>query len=70
MNVIKLVQAEYASPIVFTPEKDRSLRFCVDNPTLEAVTINDAYQILQLDKCIESLRETQIFLTLVANSGY
>lgn len=46
------------------------LRFCVDYRNLEVVPIQDSYPIPRLDDCIDSLGDTMIFLTLVANSGY
>ena len=61
---------EWASPIVFAPKKDGTLRFCVDYRRLNAMTIRDSYPIPRMDECIDSLGNAQVFSTLDANAGY
>ena len=41
-GVIEPATSEWASPILPVPEKDRSLRFCVDYGRLDAKTVPDA----------------------------
>ena len=69
-NVIEPAQSEWASPIVFAPKKDGTLRFCVDYRKLNAATIADTYPLPRIDDCLDSLGDATIFTTLDANSGY
>lgn len=63
-QVISPAQTEWASPIVFTPEKDCTLRFCIDYSKPYAVTICNLYPIPRMGECINSLGDVTIFLTL------
>ena len=69
-KVIEPSDAEWASPVVFVPKKDGTLRFCVDYRKLNAVTKRDSYPIPRMDECIDSLGEATIFTTLDCNDGY
>lgn len=70
MGVVEPSQTEWASPIVLVSKKVGSLRFCVENINLNSITFRDAYPILPMDECIESLGKTSMFSTLRANLGY
>lgn len=69
-KVIEPSTSEWASPIVFAPKKDGTLRFCIDYRKLNAMTIRDSYPIPWMDECIDSLRNAAVFSTLDANWGY
>ena len=69
-GVIRPSSSEWASPIVYAPKADGSLRFCVDYRRLNAITVRDAYPIPRMDECIDSLGHAKVFSTLDANSGY
>ena len=69
-DVIEPAQSEWASPIVFAPKKDGTLRFCVDYRKLNAAIIADTYPLPRIDDCLDSLGDETIFTTLDANSGY
>ena len=70
MDVIEEAECEWASPIVFVPKPDGTMRFCVDYRRLNAMTIRDSYPIPRMDECIESLGYAKIFSNLDANCGY
>ncbi|MGH0053304.1 MAG: reverse transcriptase/ribonuclease H family protein, partial [Sphaerochaetaceae bacterium] len=70
LGVIEKAQSPWASPVVFAPKKDGTLRFCVDYRRLNSVTIRDTYPIPKMDECIDSLGDASIFTTLDCNSGY
>jgi transposase InsO family protein len=69
-GVIEPAQSEWASPVVFAPKADGTLRFCVDYRRLNLATIKDSYPIPRMDECIDSLGEARIFSTLDCNAGY
>lgn len=69
-GVIEPANTDWASPIVFVPKPDGSLRFCVDYRRLNVMTIRDSYPIPRMDECIDSLGDAVIFTTLDCNSGY
>jgi len=69
-KVIEPANSEWASPVVFAPKKDGSLRFCVDYRRLNELTPRDAYPIPRMDECLDSLGDATVFSTLDANSGY
>lgn len=69
-NIIEPAQTEWASPIVFAPKEDGTLRFCVDYRKLNAVTKRDSSPIPRMEECIESLDQATVFSTLDANSGH
>lgn len=63
-------RSERASPIVFTPNKNGSLRFCINFRKLSAVPLKDAHPILRTDEFLELLGKGRLFPTLDANSVY
>jgi hypothetical protein len=69
-GVIEPAQSEWASPVVFAPKADGTLRFCVDYRRLNLATVKDSYPIPRMDECIDSLGDASIFSTLDCNAGY
>ncbi|CAF4003985.1 unnamed protein product [Rotaria magnacalcarata] len=63
-------RSPWASPIVLSPQKDGSLRFCVDYRKLNASTIRTAYPMPRVDDTLNSLREAKYISTLDLRSGY
>ena len=66
-GVIEPATTDWASPIVFVPKADGSLRFCVDYRRLNAMTVRDSYPIPRMDECIDSLGSATVFSTLDCN---
>jgi len=52
------------------PMPDGSVLFRIDYRKLNVMTIKDAYPILRMDECIESLGDARVFSTLDCNAGY
>lgn len=69
-KIIRLAITEWATPIVFAPKEDSSLRFCVDHCKLNTVTIRDSHHLRHMDECIYSLGEATAFSILGANFGH
>lgn len=53
MRVIEPAQTEWASPIVFVPKKDGTLRLCVGYRRPNVLTVRDSYTIPWIDECID-----------------
>lgn len=58
-------------PIVLVPDNDGTIQFCLDYRKLNAVAKQDSHPTPCTDKCIESLGEAPVFLTLeaIADNG-
>ena len=69
-GVIEPTSAEWASPVVFAPKKDGTMRFCVDYRKLKAATVRDSYLLPRMDECIDSLGDATVFTTLDCNGRY
>lgn len=52
---------EWASPILFVPNKDNRLSFCADCSRLQSAVKRDSYSISRTDDCIDCLNEGNIF---------
>lgn len=63
-GLIEPARSEWSSPVVLVPEKDRTLRFCVDYCRLNKFTRRDCYPIPRMDKCIDSLGNATVFNNL------
>lgn len=61
---------EWASPIVFVPKNNVTLRFCIDYRQLNNVTVRDSYRIPRMHECIDSLVEATLSFTIGASSRY
>ena len=59
-----------AAQVVLAPTKDGKLGFRVDYRQLNSVAVRDAYQILRISNCIDSVGEEKVLSTTGANSGY
>lgn len=70
MNVLEPAQTEWTSLIVFKPERDGVLYFCVNYWKLNAFTVRDSYPLLMMDESIDSLRVARGISTLVGSSEY
>lgn len=69
-NSAEPATTERASLIVFVAKNDGSWRFCIDYCNRNAVIVQDGYPIPHMNKCIDSLRSTTLFLKLDANTGH
>lgn len=70
LEVIKLAQTNWASPILFAMKMEGLLQYGVDDRKLNAVTVHDSYPVSRLEECPQSLGDVIVFLTSEANSGY
>ncbi len=69
-GVVEPSVSPWASPVVLTPKKDGTLRFCVDYRRLNAVTRKDVYPLPRIDDILDTLGKSQHFSTLDLAAGY
>lgn len=67
MDGILHAQTKWASRMVFETEKVDTFHSCMDHAKLIAVKPRDSYLTSRLDKCINSLSDSPIFLTWDTN---
>ena len=68
-GVIVPSSSPWASPILLVA-KDRSMRFCVDYPKLNAITKLDVYPLPWIDDSLDLLANSRYFTSLDLASGY
>lgn len=69
-GAIEPARSEWASPVVFVPKPDGSVRLCVNYRRLNAIPLKYTYRLPRIDECLDSLGNDQFFTMLDCNSGY
>ena len=69
-DMLSLVRAREASPIVPVPKPDGSVRLCVDFRRLNSSTVADPYYIATLDEILERMGQSQIVSKLDLAKGF
>ena len=62
--------SEWASPIVLVPNKDGTLRMCVDYRRLNSVSEADTHPMPRIDDLIDRLRDARYISALDLTQGY
>ncbi len=70
LGVIEETHSNWASPIVLVPNKDGSVRFCVDYRKVNAVSKFDAYPMPRVDELLDRLGAARFYSTLDLTKGY
>ena len=70
LGIIEPSDSPWASPIVAVKKKDGSLRLCVDYRKVNAVTLEDTYQMPRVEELIENLGKSKYITTLDLTKGY
>ncbi|CAM4716395.1 unnamed protein product [Caretta caretta] len=70
LGVIQPSASPWASPMVLVPEKDGSVRFCVDYRKLNAITVSDAYPMPRPDELLDKLGGARYLTTMGLTKGY
>lgn len=65
--VIENATIECSAHIVFTPKKDRSIRFCADYQKVKAASIRHSNALPHMNEYIDGFGEVTVFPALDAN---
>ena len=68
--IIRPSNSPWASPGVFVPKSDGTIRFCVDYRKLNSVTKMDAYPIPSMERMIEKVASAKFITKLDLTKGY
>lgn len=60
----------WASLVVLVRKKDGGDKWCIDYRKLNELTLKDAYPLLKIEKCLDTLGGATVFSTLDLESGY
>lgn len=69
-GVIVPSQSPWASPVLLTPKKNGTYRFCVNFRRLNAITTPDKHPLPLIEEILDSLVGQSIYSTLDLKSGY
>lgn len=70
MNFIELAQTELTPHVLFDPEKDRTLKCSVDYHKRNDFKVPDSFVLQNMNECIDSLGDADVFSKLASNSAY
>ena len=64
LKVIEPSHSAWASPVFIVPKKNDKARFCVDYRRLKNMSKKDAYPLLRMEDCLDSLGDATVFTAL------
>jgi hypothetical protein len=67
---IKPSKSPYGAPVFFAHKKDGTLRMCVDNRTLNKVTVKNRYPLPRIDDLFDRLSRSKMFNRIDLRSEY
>jgi hypothetical protein len=69
-KIIRPSRSPYASPVIFVPKKDGSVRMCVDYRRLNLETIPELWPLPRIADILDNMLGSLWFSTLDLKSGY
>lgn len=70
VGLIGPVKTEWASPVIFAPNREGTLRLCGDYRKLSSLTVKDFHLLPRKHQRNDSVHDAHVFPPLSANSGY
>lgn len=69
VGVMEPTQSTWAGPVLFVSKKNENLMCFIDYGKHIPLSVKDAYHLLCMDQCIDTLGYARIFTTLDAYTG-
>jgi transposase InsO family protein len=69
-GIIRESDSPWASPVVLTPKKDGTTRFCVDYRKVNAITRKNSYPVPLVQDVFDAMAGAKVFSTVDLRSGY
>jgi hypothetical protein len=60
----------WGSPVLFVEKKDGTKRMCIDNRTLNSMTIKNKYPLPRIEDLLDRLKKAKFFSKIDMRSGY
>ena len=70
MGFIRPSTSPWGAPILFTKNKDKTLRQCINYRQLNRVTIKNRYPLMRIVDLFDQLRGAQVYSKIDLCSGY
>ena len=70
LGVIAPSKSPWSNPVVMTPKKDGSLRFCLDARKLNDVTIKDSYPLPYISSILDNLKGARYLSSIDLSAAY
>lgn len=70
LGVVEVCESPWSSPVLLTPKKDGSLRFCLDSRKLNAVTKKDAYKLPYISEILDNLKNARYLSSIDLSRAY
>lgn len=70
LGVIAPSKSPWSNPVVMTPKKDGSLRFCLDARKLNDVTVKDSYPLPYISSILDNLRGSRYLTSIDLSAAY
>lgn len=70
LGVIAPSKSPWSNPVVMTPKKDGSLRFCLDARKLNDVTLKDSYPLPYISSILDNLKGARYLTSVDLSAAY
>lgn len=64
LGVVETCESPWSSPVLLTPKKDGSHRFCLDSRKLNSVTKKDAYNLPYVAEILDNLKDAKFLSSI------
>lgn len=70
LGVVEECESPWSSPVLLTPKKDGTLRFCLDSRKLNSVTKKDAYKLPYISEILDNLKNAKYLSSIDLSKAF